>query len=163
MLDKILNPKWSQHWMRVAEAVSEVSAGPNTRIGALLIDVKNNLLVATGHNGPPSGFDDAAFKVMPQAERRKIVRHAERNVIDNYHTMVQCLNVSPQRSTELVLVTTMMPCSLCARYIRQANEYAHINVVAILGRSEYIDTDFIEEGEAGQRILRKAGIHIQAI
>lgn len=47
---------WSKSWFNVAREVSQRSLCEGAQVGTVIVD-KNNRVIATGYNGPPSGFD----------------------------------------------------------------------------------------------------------
>lgn len=49
-------PSWDEVWAHVAEAVSARSLCVRLQAGAVIVDSRNRI-VATGYNGPPSGFE----------------------------------------------------------------------------------------------------------
>lgn len=49
-------PSWDETWLMVASSVACRSLCARDRVGAVIVDYRNRI-VATGFNGPPSGFD----------------------------------------------------------------------------------------------------------
>lgn len=48
-------PSWDEVWAHVAEAISARSLCVRAQVGAAIVD-STNRIIATGYNGPPSGF-----------------------------------------------------------------------------------------------------------
>lgn len=47
---------WTNSWLNIAHEVSQRSLCEGAQVGTVITD-KNNRVIATGYNGPPSGFD----------------------------------------------------------------------------------------------------------
>lgn len=63
-------PSWDEVWAHVAEAVSARSLCVRAQVGAVIVDTRHRI-IATGHNGPPSGFDHEGLQCTFWCERGK--------------------------------------------------------------------------------------------
>lgn len=70
---------WIGYGMSLAEAVRHKSKDPSTKVGAVILD-KDNRVVSTGFNGPPSRMDDSKVDWTRPA-KYDYVLHAEENAI----------------------------------------------------------------------------------
>lgn len=137
-------PKWDSRFLTLAEHIAEWSKGPRKRIGAVIVRPDRSI-ASLGYNGPPRGFDDAAFLAMSRDEQHAVVIHAEDNAIRQAakgEDLSQCtLYVSP-----------LLPCSDCASRIIDAGIR---RVVAYCG---HISPDWQASAEAAEAKLRAAGV-----
>jgi len=95
--------------MGLARYVATASKDPSTQVGAVVID-KNRIVRGVGYNGFPRGVDDSAHRLAEREVKYKFVVHAEANAILNSRGDVR----------GCTLITTMHPCSECAKLIIQA-------------------------------------------
>jgi deoxycytidylate deaminase len=51
----VTRPNWDDTWLEVARVVARRSLCVRDQVGAVIVDPRNRI-VATGYNGPPSGF-----------------------------------------------------------------------------------------------------------
>jgi dCMP deaminase len=100
---------WDRRYMAVAEQVASWSKDPNTKVGAVIVDLDGKI-VATGYNGFPRGVKDLPERYDIQAVKYAYVVHAELNAILN---ATQCLN-------DTILYVTLSPCRECAKAIIQS-------------------------------------------
>jgi len=115
-----MRESWDLYFMRIAFLVRERSTCVHRKVGALI--VKDNRILATGYNQPPSGFphcdvigcirDDLGI---PSGSNQEIcyALHAEQNAI----VQAAKFGISTDGATMYV---THKPCSLCARLIINA-------------------------------------------
>ncbi len=111
---------WDHYFMRIALLVRERSACFHRKVGAVI--VRNNRILATGYNQPPSGFphcdqigcirDDLGI---PSGENQEICYglHAEQNAL----MQAARFGIATEGATMYV---THKPCSVCARLIINA-------------------------------------------
>ncbi|MCL4334750.1 MAG: cytidine/deoxycytidylate deaminase family protein [Candidatus Thermoplasmatota archaeon] len=110
-------PTWDQYFMRMAFMAASRSSCTRRKVGAVI--VKDNNVIATGYNGPPSGMancdvvgcirDDLDI---PSGERHELCRglHAEQNAI------IQAA-VHGSSIKDAVIYTTTHPCVVCSKMI----------------------------------------------
>lgn len=107
------------YFMGIAKAVSKRSPCLNRQVGCVLLD-KNNHIMSTGYNGPPSGVVHCT-----QCRRSEPGRdlylceavHAEMNAL------LQCRNTNEIVSAFI----TINPCMICARLLANTScEYIYV-------------------------------------
>ena len=106
--------KWDLRFLKLAEEVASYSKDPSTKVGAVLVDERKNV-VATGYNGFPRGVKDTTERYNDREQKYPLVAHAELNAIINAgHAARGC--------TIYVVPTLMIPCACpeCAKAIVQA-------------------------------------------
>ena len=130
---EIVNEKWKKIWMDLACVLSQAASCPRGRVGAFIIDHRNNP-VSAGYNGGPRGaigslcggeFCERSARCIPSGTQTEIgCHHAEQNALMNaLHKGVSVAGCT--------LVVTTPPCLGCARLIHHAG----IERVVIGGRS----------------------------
>jgi len=77
-----LSNKWDVRFLQLAETISTWSKDPSSKIGAVAIGDKRQVL-ATGYNGFPRNISDHAERLEDREEKYKYVVHAEMNTIYN--------------------------------------------------------------------------------
>jgi dCMP deaminase len=103
-----MNTLWDKRFLELAEQVSTWSKDPSTKVGAVIVNDKRQVL-GLGYNGFPRGvFDDPAMYADKETKYKYVV-HAERNAIDNSFA-------DTEGST---LYCTLYPCNECAKGIVQ--------------------------------------------
>ncbi len=117
---KINRPEWNEYFMAMAFLVSKRSTCTRRKVGAVL--VRDRRILATGYNGPPSGFphcDEIGCLRdelnIPSGERQELCwgLHAEQNAV----IQAALFGVSTQNST---LYCTTKPCITCAKILANA-------------------------------------------
>lgn len=128
---------WDKRWLQMAEVVASWSKDPNTKVGCVVVDDRQNLLV-TGWNGIPRGVEDESDLRSEKPEKYKWYEHAERNAI---------YNAAAKGSTSLrgsTLYTTLFPCCDCMRGVIQSGitrvvvSYSNVDRQATDGTSQSI-------------------------
>lgn len=111
---------WDSYFMGLAYRVRERSSCHHRQVGALV--VRENRILATGYNQPPSGFPhcdqtecirDALKIESGQNQEICYAAHAEQNAI----SQAARFGISTNGST---IYVTHRPCSICARLIVNA-------------------------------------------
>lgn len=74
--------KWNDRYMAMAQGVSSWSKDPNTKVGAVAVGSKGQIL-SQGYNGFPRGIFDGEERLNDRETKYKYVVHAEMNVIYN--------------------------------------------------------------------------------
>lgn len=80
--ESVLTSNWNQRYMQMAKEVSLWSKDPNTKIGAVAVGSKGQIL-SQGYNGFPRGILDNHDRLNDRETKYKFVVHAEMNVIYN--------------------------------------------------------------------------------
>ena len=74
--------KWDRQYMDLAKCIAEWSKDPSTKIGAVAIGDKGQVL-SQGYNGFPRGIEDSPERLHIREEKYKYIVHAEMNCIFN--------------------------------------------------------------------------------
>ncbi len=77
-----MSTKWTKRYLNIAKNVSTWSKDPSSKIGAVAISPKGQLL-STGYNGFPRGIEDTEARLTDREQKYKLVVHAEMNAIYN--------------------------------------------------------------------------------
>jgi len=139
--------------MQLAEVVSTWSKDPSTKIGAVAIGSKGQVL-AQGYNGFPRGIDDTDDRLNTREEKYKYIVHAEMNLIYNATFNGISLNNS------IVYVHGLPACSECAKGLIQ------VGVKGIVMNKESIenaDERWHESFELTIQLLNEAGVHWKTV
>lgn len=99
-------------FLKVIEAVAEVSKNPKRRVGAGIFTLDAHLL-ATGYNDLSKGIPHETY-MYEQPYKDKYMMHAEANAIS------QAAKYGKATHGCVMLVTGLQPCSKCAGLIVQA-------------------------------------------
>ena len=102
-----MSNKWDIRYLGLAREVASWSKDPSSKIGAVAIGTKGQVL-AQGYNGFPRGIDDSENRLNNRELKYKYVVHAEQNVIYN----ATYNGVSLDNST--LYVWGLPVCSSCA-------------------------------------------------
>lgn len=138
-------------FMQIASVLAERSTCRRRQVGAVL--VRDNMIIATGHNGAPRGLEhcsDRGWCVrremnVPSGEKHELCRavHAEQNCIINAaRTGVSTMGAH--------LFTQVSPCPICAKMIVNAGI-----------KKVYFDEYYSDD--SGLEILKEAGIELVVI
>jgi len=102
---ELVRPDWDHYFMGIAHAVSARAIDPSIQVGAVIVNTGKRIQ-ATGYNGFPPGFPDAALP-RTRPEKYPYTVHAEVNAI-----------ASSQSDLRLgTLYCTHSPCVECAKVI----------------------------------------------
>jgi dCMP deaminase len=77
-----LSGKWIDKYFKLAEQVSSWSKDPSTKVGAIAVGAKGQIL-SQGYNGFPRGIEDSEARLSDRGQKYKFVVHAEQNCIYN--------------------------------------------------------------------------------
>ena len=128
--------RYDRAYLRMATEWAKLSHCERRQVGAII--VKNNIIIADGYNGTPSGFENCCED--SNGKTHWYVLHAEANAI----LKLAKSNNKGQNST---LYITLSPCKDCSKLILQAG----IKRVVYINR--YKDSEGID-------FLSKAGIEV---
>ena len=103
-----MTDQWNDRFMSLAYSVAEWSKDPSTKVGAVIVNDKKQVL-AIGYNGFPRGVKDLPERYADRTTKLNFVAHAERNALDNAFTSVE----------GATLYSTLYPCTECAKGIIQ--------------------------------------------
>ena len=76
------NPKWDHRYLKLAYEVAQWSKDPSSKIGAVTVGAKGQVL-SQGFNGLPRGLKDDFTRLHDRETKYKFVVHAEMNAIYN--------------------------------------------------------------------------------
>jgi dCMP deaminase len=74
--------RWDKRFVQVAELIASWSKDPSTKVGAVAINVKKQI-ISTGYNGFPRGIQDIEERYESRELKYRFVLHAEQNLISN--------------------------------------------------------------------------------
>lgn len=100
--------EWDWRFMDLASHIAGWSKDPSTKVGAVIVNDKRQVL-GMGYNGFPRGVDDYFQRYENREVKLMLVAHAERNALDNTFT----------DSEGATLYSTLFPCTDCAKGIIQ--------------------------------------------
>ena len=104
--------EWNQRYLKLAYEVGQWSKDPSTKIGAIAVGSKGQVL-AQGYNGFPRGIRHSQKRLKDRELKYKYVVHAEMNLIYNASYNGTSLDGST------VYVTGLPVCSECAKGLIQ--------------------------------------------
>jgi len=140
--------KWTKRYLQIAEDVSSWSKDPSTKIGAVCVGHKGQLL-SQGYNGFPRGIKDSSDRLQDREEKYKYVVHAELNCIFN----AAINGVSLDRST--MYLYGLPTCTECAKGIIQVG----ISRVIIQQPREGLER-WEESTDKAISMLKEAGVRV---
>lgn len=141
--------KWYKRYMGLAEQVSTWSKDPNTKVGAVIVGTKGQILTQ-GYNGFPRRIKDTPNRLDDRDTKLKFVVHAEMNAIFN----ATYSGVSLDGAT--LYVYGLPICSECAKGIIQVG----IKKVVIQTESISIRPHWEESWKLSAEMFREAGVTI---
>jgi dCMP deaminase len=108
----ILSDRWKKNYLKLAREVSTWSKDPSTKVGAIAVGDKGQIL-SQGYNGFPRGIKDEDDRLNDKSQKYKYVVHAEQNCIYNATLNGVSLNGADMYIFGLPL------CSECAKGVIQ--------------------------------------------
>jgi dCMP deaminase len=103
-----MNEVWNQRFFDLALHVAGWSKDPSTKVGAVIVNNKKQVL-SHGYNGFPRGIEDSEERYADRPTKLQLVCHAERNALDNALFDVE----------GATLYSTLFPCTECTKGIIQ--------------------------------------------
>lgn len=140
-----MNKNWDRKYMDLATHVSSWSKDPSTKIGAIAVSSKGQVL-ATGYNGFPRGIDDSEERLNTRALKYKYVVHAEKNVIYNATYSGTSLDGST------VYVSGLPCCDQCALGLIQ------VGVTRVIMRGDPDNPRWKESWELTKELFNEANV-----
>ena len=104
--------KWSERYMDIAKSVATWSKDPSTKVGAVVVGDKGQIL-SQGYNGFPRDVKDTKDRYENREEKYKYIVHGDMNAIYNACHSGASLNGAT------LYVTGLPVCSECAKGIIQ--------------------------------------------
>jgi len=145
-----LSSKWDIRYLRLAKEVSTWSKDPSSKIGAVAIGKKGQVL-AQGYNGFPRGIKDDLNRYAVKDIKYRYVVHAEQNVIYN----ATYNGVSLDGST--LYVWGLPVCSDCAKGVIQ------VGVKRVIMPNQEIPDHWMESFTLTSAMFEEAGIEYEFV
>jgi len=136
---------WDKRYLNLAKEVSTWSKDPSSKIGAVAIGSKGQVL-AQGYNGFPRGIDDSQSRYSVKEIKYKYVVHAEQNVIYN----ATYNGVSLDGST--LYVWGLPVCSDCAKGVIQ------VGIKRVVMPIDKYPTQWVESFSQTSLMFDEAGV-----
>ena len=100
---------WDEYFMKIAEAVSEKSKDPSSKMGCVIVDAHKRV-VSLGYNGMIQGADESKMTLTERPMKYYFAIHSEMNaVIFARHDLTGC-----------TLYNRVATCENCLKYCLQA-------------------------------------------
>lgn len=141
---------WDQVFLRLAKEVASWSKDPSTKVGAVAVGPKRNVL-AQGYNGFPRGIFDYAERYNDKPTKYMYVVHAEMNVIYN----ATYNGVSLDGAS--LYVYGLPPCSECAKGIIQ------VGIKEIITETQGIPKKWQDSWNFSKSMFDEAGVTVRTI
>lgn len=142
--------KWDCRYLKLAKEIAQWSLDPSTKIGAVAVGLKGQVL-SQGFNGFPRGIKDLEIRLNNRETKYKFIVHGEMNMIYN----ATYNGVSLDQST--VYVYGLPVCSECAKGIIQ------VGVKRVVMNKQEISDRWIESWERTKSFFDEVGIEYEFI
>jgi dCMP deaminase len=119
---------WDTYFMRICDVVKTRSPD-YTKVGAVLVSLKDHRIISSGYNSVKSGLDDSKINWDDREFIKHVVIHAEMNV----------LLYAKSNFEDSILYTTMSPCTACIKLLSATK------VKKIIYKDEYRDIDIVKD------------------
>lgn len=141
---------WDQRYLKLAYEVSQWSKDPSSKIGAIAVGSKRQVL-AQGFNGFPRGLKDDFARLHDREVKYKFVVHAEMNVIYN----ATYNGVSLDGAT--LYVYGLPICSECAKGVIQ------VGIKRVVMPNQKIDGKWLDSWLTSEAFFEEAGVKFEFI
>ena len=148
--DQAVIPNWDYKYCELAKHISSWSKDPSTKVGAVAVAPKRNVL-AQGYNGFPRGIFDYAERYNDKPTKYMYVVHAEMNVIYN----ATYNGVSLDGAS--LYVYGLPPCSECAKGIIQ------VGIKEIITETQGIPKKWEDSWNFSKSMFDEAGVTVRTI
>ncbi len=146
-----MTEKWDRRFLALCEHVATWSKDPRIQVGAVLVKNTNREPIL-GYNGFPRGVADDSVRYENRNFKRRVVIHAERNVI-----------LTAKRDLKgYTLYCSLKPCIRCSCDIIQA-EIARVVYPVLTPEQMKEHENHIVEWEWAHELMLEAGIEIVEI
>lgn len=115
--------------MNLADVVKTRSLDPKTKVGSVLVSLKDKRIISTGYNSIPAGLDDSSIDWSDREYIHTIIIHSEMNSI----------LYANSRFEDSVLYTTLSPCCDCMKLLSCAK------IKKVIYKNEYRDIEKSKE------------------
>ena len=143
--------KWDRRFLELAKHISQWSKDPSTKVGAVIVEPRTNLVVGFGYNGFPRGVSDTEARLNDRETKYAMVVHAEANAI-------LMAGSKAQGASLYVFPTFVMPpiCSECCKLVIQSG------IKSVIGYTPDLTDErakrWIKSIEISQTMCREAGV-----
>jgi dCMP deaminase len=152
LMETSLSNKWNERYMAMAKEVAQWSKDPNTKVGAIAVGSKGQIL-SQGYNGFPRGINDSEDRLNDRETKYKYVVHAEMNVI--YNATYSGVSLDGSK----LYVYGLPVCSECAKGIIQ------VGITEVYVAQECIDLrpQWFVSFQQTMDMFNEAGIKVFAV
>jgi dCMP deaminase len=140
--------KWHGRYVRLAKDVASWSKDPSTKVGAVIIGNKGQI-ISQGFNGFPRGIADTPERYNDRPTKYKYVVHAEANAIYN------AIHNGANTNGATIYVTGLPVCHECAKAIIQTG------IANVVMDTHPNETTWKESGQAAVEMMLEAGVTIR--
>lgn len=147
--------KWDVYFISLAYLVSMKSKDPKVRVGSVIVN-DDYLVISTGFNGFPRGFQDLIKRYEDVEFRINIECHAEENAILN----------AARNGTKLkgsTLYVNWHPCISCARKIVQVGIKNVIYHAEFPGNNEENKKNSKHRFDMAEMLLRESNVTCRSV
>ena len=142
----------NERFLELASVISEWSKDPRTKVGAVLVGHKDQI-IAQGYNGFPRKIGDTKERLNNREVKNKLVIHAEMNAIYNaIHN-----GASTEGST--IYISGLPCCHECAKGIIQTG----ISKVVMDSTPEDSPEPWDKSGKLALELFKEAGVDVEFI
>lgn len=138
--------KWVARYFAIAELVATWSKDPSTKVGAIIVGDKGQI-ISQGYNGFPRGVSDSAERYADREIKYRFVVHAEMNAI---------LNALYNGSSVVgasIYIHNLPVCQECAKAIIQSG-------IARVFIDREIEGKWLDAWQFSKTMFREAGVRI---
>jgi dCMP deaminase len=144
--------KWEERYLAIAKEVASWSKDPSTKVGAVIIGDKGQIL-SQGYNGFPRGIDDDEYRLSVREIKLSLIVHAEMNAIYNATYSGVCLD------NATLYVYGLPICSECAKGIIQVG----ISKIVINEESIMLRKEWMESWHNSNKMFNEANIKVEIL
>lgn len=144
--------KWDQRYLRLAYEVAQWSKDPSSKIGAVTVGAKGQVL-SQGFNGFPRGLKDDFTRLHDRETKYKFVVHAEMNAIYNATYNGTSLDGAT------LYVYGLPICSECAKGVIQVG----IKRVVMPNQNVDVDGKWLDSWMTSMNFFDEAGVNFDFI
>lgn len=139
--------KWDKRFLGLACEIATWSKDPSTKVGCVVVD-QNRVIIAEGYNGFPRGILDDG-RLADREQKYPLIVHAEENAVATAARI-------GARLDGCNIVSTLFPCTRCARLLIQAG------ITAVVAPREWPDR-WAEDMQRSQALLVEAGVLLRLL
>ena len=140
---------WDKRYLDIADQISSWSKDPSTKIGAIVVGKKGQILTQ-GYNGFPRGIKDCPDKYSNRILKYDYIVHAEENAIYN------ATNSGVPLEGAAMYITGLPTCHRCAKAIIQ------VGIKRVFIRAK-IPERWIDSWKLTESLFKEAKIYYQIV